>query len=152
MNSSPPHRRRIDRRLSNESGQSSVEFALVFPLLLLIFVGIVQFGILFNHWLDETHLANSGARYAAVANVPGGASLDTFLKNQAGTTALKNGMSVSLKSPDGKVTGNRVYVEVSSTYHWLPILSFLGDKTVTATATMRLEAKSTAALNAIGAC
>src|SRR5262245_59908954 len=48
-----------------------VEFALIlFPLLLLV-VGIIQFGIGLNFWLDEQRLANQGARWAVVNGWPG---------------------------------------------------------------------------------
>ena len=53
-----------------ESGQSTVEFALIlFPLLLLV-AGIIQFGIALNYWLDMQRVANQGARWAAVNNWP----------------------------------------------------------------------------------
>ena len=40
------------RRQARESGQATVEFALIlFPLLILV-VGIIQFGIALNYWLD----------------------------------------------------------------------------------------------------
>ena len=43
-----------------------VEFALIlFPLLILV-VGIIQFGIGLNYWLDMNRLANQGARWAVV--------------------------------------------------------------------------------------
>ena len=47
-----------------------VEFALIlFPLLILV-VGIIQFGIALNYWLDMNRLANQGARWAAVNGWP----------------------------------------------------------------------------------
>ena len=35
----------------SEEGQAMVEFALVFPILLLLVMGIIQFGILFNNYV-----------------------------------------------------------------------------------------------------
>ena len=51
---------------SRERGQALVEFALIAPLFLLIVVGIIQFGIGLNYWLDLNRLANQGARWAVV--------------------------------------------------------------------------------------
>ena len=48
-----------------------MEFALVLPLLLLILIGMLDFGKIFNYWIDETHLANEGARYAVVEDPDG---------------------------------------------------------------------------------
>jgi hypothetical protein len=59
------------RRVSREDGQATVEFAIVVPLLLLLIVGIFEFGKAFNYWISLNHLANEGARWAAVEKVPG---------------------------------------------------------------------------------
>lgn len=49
-----------------ESGASLVEFALLAPLLLLLLLGIVEFGWLFGQLNDVKHGAREGARFAAV--------------------------------------------------------------------------------------
>jgi Flp pilus assembly protein TadG len=61
---------RRTRILRREEGQATVEFAIVIPLLLLLVVGIFEFGKAFNYWIDLNHLANEGARWAAVDKVP----------------------------------------------------------------------------------
>ena len=38
----------------DESGQALVEFALVLPLLLLLVLGMVDFGKAYNYWNDVT--------------------------------------------------------------------------------------------------
>lgn len=50
----------------NEKGQSLVEFALLLPILLLILMGIIQFGIIFNGQVTVTSAAREGARLAVV--------------------------------------------------------------------------------------
>ncbi len=57
---------RAPRRAERESGQALVEFALILPLFLLIVVGIIQFGVGLNFWLDMQRIANQGARWAVV--------------------------------------------------------------------------------------
>jgi len=58
------------RRQDRESGQATVEFALIlFPLLILV-GGIIYFGIGLHYWLDAQRIANQGARWAAVNNWP----------------------------------------------------------------------------------
>lgn len=46
----------------NENGQSLVEFAIVVPVLLLLLIGIVEFGWLFNGQITLTAAAREGAR------------------------------------------------------------------------------------------
>ena len=54
-----------------ERGQATVEFALILIPLLIIVVGVIQFGIALNFWLDEQRIANQGARFAVVNSWPG---------------------------------------------------------------------------------
>ena len=61
---------RAPRRAERESGQALVEFALILPLFLLIVVGIIQFGVALNFWLDMQRIANQGARWAVVDRYP----------------------------------------------------------------------------------
>jgi len=60
--------RNIKRQLNNKKGQSMVELALVLPILLLLFMGIVQFGFIFNGHITVTSAAREGARLAALGH------------------------------------------------------------------------------------
>src|SRR5262245_53057134 len=53
--------------LRNEQGQSMTEFALVLPILALLLFGIIQFGIVFNNYVQLTDATRAGARKAAVS-------------------------------------------------------------------------------------
>lgn len=55
----------IDRK--NDRGAQLVEFALLAPLLILLLLGIVEFGWLFSQNNDVRHGAREGARAAAVS-------------------------------------------------------------------------------------
>jgi Flp pilus assembly protein TadG len=46
-----------------------VEFALVLPILLLLLLGIIQFGIVFNNYLAVTDAVRAGSRVAAVSRL-----------------------------------------------------------------------------------
>src|SRR5919198_3636139 len=74
-------RRRMLRRCRDERGVALTEMALVLPLLLLLILGMIDFGKAINYWIDDTHLANEGARLAVVNNNPG-AGLPTPLRLQ----------------------------------------------------------------------
>jgi Flp pilus assembly protein TadG len=56
--------------LHDDRGAALAELALVLPLLLLLLLGMLDFGKAFNQWMNSTHLANEGARLAAVNYCP----------------------------------------------------------------------------------
>ncbi len=56
------------KNLKNKRGQSLVELALLLPLLLLILMGIFEFGRVFNAYLITNHAAREGARFAVVGS------------------------------------------------------------------------------------
>jgi Flp pilus assembly protein TadG len=146
------------RRSRGESGQALVEFALVLPLLLTVLLGLIDFGKAFNYWIDETHMANLGARLAAV-NAPstdtGGMSLQQYVQGQADTTELRNGGTSSVPTkaqvcvsfPNGTANvGDPVTVTVNVTYDYLPFIGKAISQAgvnVSGSATMRLEATPT---------
>jgi Flp pilus assembly protein TadG len=157
----PAGRRRSPAR--DDAGVALVEFALVLPLLMLLLFGMIEFGKAVNYWIDESHLANTGARYAVVNNWPtkGTGTLQDYVKSLSDTGELKNGGSTSIAAPgvcigvsfptntstntSGHV-GDPVKVEAKVVYNWIP---FIGGKigfatsTITGSATMRLEALPT---------
>ena len=128
-----------------------VEFAIVLPLLLVLVFGISDFGRAVNYRIDATHIAHSGARWAAVNNNPGGGSLQAYLEGQADTNELKNGSSsvpskldVCITFPEGATIGKRVRVEAKFTYRWLEILGLDSTQTtISVFSSMRLEATPT---------
>ena len=56
----------VIERWTDESGAELIEFALVFPLLLLVFLGIIDFGLLFQKYEVVTNAAREGARVAVL--------------------------------------------------------------------------------------
>ncbi len=60
----PQSRRR--RQRPPERGAALVEFAIVAPLLVLLLLGMVEFGWLFGQYNDVRHGAREGGRYASV--------------------------------------------------------------------------------------
>jgi Flp pilus assembly protein TadG len=136
----------------SESGAAMVEFALVLPILLTLLLGMLDFGKSFNYWIDETHLANEGARWAAVNKNPGGGTLQQYIQQQADTVELRNGGTAQVAAP-AKVcislpngTGNAgdpIQVTVSIDYNWLGFvrteLGGAATTTITGDSVMRLE-------------
>jgi Flp pilus assembly protein TadG len=143
------------RRIGDEDGVALVEFALVLPILALLLFSMLDMGKAFNYWIDETHLANEGARFAAVNRNPGGGSLQQYIQQQATTAELRNGGTASVPDParvcisfpnGTSNVGDPVLVTVSATYRWLPFLSGqlgIAQSTITGSSHMRLEALPT---------
>jgi Flp pilus assembly protein TadG len=53
--------------LKNQDGQSVTEFALVLPILAFLLFAVIQFGIVFNNWVQLTDATRAGARGCRVA-------------------------------------------------------------------------------------
>jgi Flp pilus assembly protein TadG len=58
-------RRREAMRRKQQRGVAAVEFALFAPLLMVIVIGIAQFGWMFSNYVMVANAASSGARYFA---------------------------------------------------------------------------------------
>ena len=129
--------RRIARR-----GAAAVEVAVVSPVLVLMVLGIIEFGRMSMVQQTITNAAREGAREAIIdgstlAEVK--SSVESYL-----SPAGVSGAEVTL-SPDLSGTvkhGDPVAVSVSvpfSKVSWLPIPHFVGGKVLSSTAAMRRE-------------
>jgi Flp pilus assembly protein TadG len=163
--------RRVLQLFRDERGTSLTEFALVLPLLLLLILGIIDFGKALNYWMDETHLANEGARFAMVNKNPGAGfgtpkTLQQYILDQAdsaelhgdvsGTQRTTHAASVNIcfyhasdgslyTNPASAVVGDTVEVVMKYDYQWLRGFPFPGNpsSTITGRSAMRLEALPT---------
>lgn len=62
--------RRVRRRAGSEEGAELIEFSLTLPLLLLIVLGIIEFGFMFQEYEVVTNAAREGARIAILPAPP----------------------------------------------------------------------------------
>lgn len=76
--------RRCLRRAVDDTGAELIEFAVVFPLLLLLAAGIADFGFLFARYEVLTNAVREGAR---VAGLPGYSQADVENRVQSYLTA-----------------------------------------------------------------
>lgn len=72
----------IKRFMKDNNGQTLVEFALVLPVLLLLFLGMMEAGRLFAGYIELESAARDGARYAAVHTSASDADLQTVMKGR----------------------------------------------------------------------
>jgi Flp pilus assembly protein TadG len=138
------------RRLRCEKGAELIEFALVFPLLLLVVFGIMDFGLLFQRYEAVTNAAREGAR---IAVLPGYAQADvqarvTQYLAAAGLTATP---TVAYTAPQAVNIGGACVTVTGVTVGYPHTYLFIGNiiglfggsgfttRTLTATARMRFE-------------
>src|SRR5438477_3374563 len=92
------------QELKSEQGQTLVEFALVLPILLVLVIGIFDFGSAFNSKNDLNFLANTAARFAEVNQcAPCGQNqtIADYVKSTADTSQLNNSLTISFCLADG---------------------------------------------------
>lgn len=105
-----------------EHGASLVEFALLAPFLLLLLLGIIEFGYLFGQYNDVRHGAREGARLAAV-----NAGDNTFLHTQTcDSMDLTTTVSVQFTDSGSGDIGSEGTVKVVATPQPLSGLNFIG--------------------------
>jgi Flp pilus assembly protein TadG len=145
--------KRLRNRWRNEKGAEFVEFALAFPLLLLVLMGIFDFGLMFQQYEVLTNAAREGAR---VATLPGYTNTDvtTRVQQYVDASFLAMGGSVTIDTPTtGLVTlsAGKCFNTKTVTVHYFHNYLFVGgimnyfggawpgSKRITASSTMRSE-------------
>lgn len=108
-----------------------MEFALVLPVLLLILLGIIEFGRAYNAQISLTHAARESARTMAITN-------NWTQSTTAGRTAgssLESGKMTFTASPATCTTNSTVTVTI--TYPLKTVTGIVDDMTLTGKAAMR---------------
>ncbi len=108
--------------IKNEKGQSLVEFALVIPLLMLILMAIIEFGLMFNSYITISNASREGARLASL----GGSDAAVIERVELVSHNIDiSSITVTIApGASGRVTGEMVTVLVEYDYEMLsPIIS-----------------------------
>jgi Flp pilus assembly protein TadG len=131
---------RLLRHLKRDNGQAAAEMALVLPILLMIILGTIQFGIAFNNYITLTDATRAGARKASVARFSGdfGASAAALVKADSGALDTKK-LVVSVTSTNWSVPGSDVTVTASYPYSINILGLVVKAGTLTSTTKERLE-------------
>jgi Flp pilus assembly protein TadG len=148
--------RRLLKRFCGEEAAHLVEFALVLPMLLLVILGIAEFGFIFQRYEVVTNAAREGARMAVL---PGYTTADVIARvrvyvtnGRVPTTVTNPNIVVTdVTIPVGaglpSINAKRVTVTYTHGYTFLPKISTWFGATYTtvplkAVAEMRKEAGS----------
>jgi len=136
-------------RNNREQGASAVEMAMVAPFLLILLLGIIEFGYVFGQYNEIRHAAREGARFAAVSNE----DLNTDLTPGIDATDIKNTICGALNLSNATIEidvdllgttaiGQNAEVTVTAYINSLsgaPIISAFVPDDLTNTAVFRLE-------------
>jgi Flp pilus assembly protein TadG len=118
-----------------ERGAAAVEFALVLPLLIVLLLGIIDFGLYYYNDLQLTHAARDAARYLSVNNLAGA---DAAI---SGATLVSTSIDARGMSP--ATSGQPATVTLHATYSFLtplPLIVGIGRTLgINATVVMRRE-------------
>jgi len=128
------------KSIRNEKGQSLVEFAILLPVLLLLLMGILEFGLMLNSYLTINNSAREGARLGIVA----GSNIEIKqLINNISPNLDSKYLVINVTPPEGnRKSGDTLKVEVIYNYHVIiPIISnILGNVVeLKAQTSMRIE-------------
>ena len=99
--------------LKNQDGQSVTEFALVLPILAFLLFAVIQFGIVFNNWVQLTDATRAGARRGAVSrHLPSPQTVCTSAVRSSATNLKASDLIATCTStwqPGADVTVNATY-------------------------------------------
>lgn len=138
--------------LKRERGASAVEMALVAPFLIILLLGIIEFGYLFAEFNEVRHAAREGARFAAVSNVALDMDGDGNLDETDVVLAICGAIDLPGATIDidldraGDAIGDEAAVEITANVNPLsgaPIISGFIPAALTNEAVFRLEQPAT---------
>lgn len=128
------------RKLKNKKGQSLVETALVLPIIILILMGIIDFGMMFNNYLIVGNASREGARNAAIGATD--AQISTIVDNVTATLDAARVVVEITPAEALRRRGDEISVTVRYEYRLItPVISaFLPSPiNLKSTSVMRLE-------------
>jgi Flp pilus assembly protein TadG len=148
--------RQLLRRFCDDQAAQLVEFALVLPMLLLLILGIAEFGFIFQQYEVVTNAAREGARMAVL---PGYTDADVDARVRvyvtqgkvpttgANPTVAITNVTIPVGAGLPPINAKRVVVTYTHSYTFLPKISAWFGSTYTtvplkAVAEMRKEAGS----------
>jgi Flp pilus assembly protein TadG len=128
--------------LRRDDGQAAAEMALVLPILLMVILGIVQFGIAFNNYITLTDATRAGARKASVARFTGDFGTSAAALVRADASGLKSKdlhVNVIVSAGNWSTPGSEVSVTATYPYSINILGLVIRAGTLTSTTKERLE-------------
>jgi Flp pilus assembly protein TadG len=112
--------RALRQRRSGDEGAGAVEFALLFPLFIMLAIGTISAGFAFHAWLSVTHGAQETSRFAATLGVDASGGTTTEWLDSVADRALA--ASDLMTDATHAIPGSRICVAVVSPTN-IPLLN-----------------------------
>lgn len=128
------------KNLKNEKGQALVEFAIILPILLLIVMGIVQFGMVINSYITIENASREGARAGIIGSTD--QEIQYLIVTTSPNLDPKNLTVTITPSESSRRSGDSLIVKVTYKYNLtVPIISSLFNNVIVLNGqtTMRVE-------------
>lgn len=122
-------------------GQSTIEFALLLPLMIMLLFFVVNATLLYDTWVKCDAAAIEGARYVALHDTSGGEASDTAVQNHAADSVGMNDGSLHVAVSRGSWQNSGSYQmsvlqdDVTGGRRWATTTAHNRDRTYTVTAT-----------------
>lgn len=112
------------KSLENQKGQALVEFAIILPILLMLVMGILQFGMMLNSYLTIENAAREGARAGIIGSSD--VEIQNLIIDTSPSLDPKN-LTVSITPTEtNRKSGDTLIVKVTYNYNLIvPIISSL---------------------------
>jgi Flp pilus assembly protein TadG len=126
--------------LNNQRGQSLVEFSIILPLLLLIIMGIAEFGMMLNSYLTIRNASREGARAAIVGS--SNVEIENIIVSTSPNLEAEDLIIDITPSEVNRKSGGMLTVRLTYKYQLMvPIISnlFGGELDLNAQTSMRIE-------------
>lgn len=112
------------KKVAHQSGQDLVEYALIFPILFLVLMGIFDLGRVVYYYSALTNVAREGARYGAVHP-------DDLAGIASAVCRLSVGVDLDCPNPPAETlnvtkVNNDNYIQVRVTYKFSPVTPVIG--------------------------
>ncbi len=134
--------------MKNQRGATAVEFAIVFPLLILLLFGIIEFSVILYDKAMITNASREGARAGIVSQLVrvSDSQIQSVVDNYCRLylISFKSGAApVTTVARTGSTFGSELSVTVTYTYSFLALPQFVtglvGPMNLTARTVMRME-------------
>jgi Flp pilus assembly protein TadG len=131
----------MTKRIRDEGGQATVEFALILPLLLLLLLGIIEFGKAWNIAQIATDAVREGTRKCVTADntVFTNAWVETDIKNMMARAGVPTAVSDVQITGECDGTTEAVTITLTIPYRWMFFSVALRPIDIKSSFTMRNE-------------
>jgi Flp pilus assembly protein TadG len=117
------------KNLKNQKGQALVEFAIILPIILMLVMGILQFGMMLNSYLAIENAAREGARAGIIGSSD--AEIQSLLISTAPSLDPNNLTVTITPNYATRKSGDTLTVKVTYNYKLnVPIISSLFNNAV----------------------